>query len=80
MIRIDKLAYLMHELSVLCDQRKLFKENFLVVSMKEKIDTIMDKFNEFDQTLRSMLIFKHKKIIATYLRMHKRFLSRLVHS
>ena len=28
-IRIDELAYLMHEDSLLCDQRKGFDQNFL---------------------------------------------------
>lgn len=35
MIRIDELAYLMHELSLLCDQRQGFKDKFLEVPRKE---------------------------------------------
>lgn len=49
MIRIDELAYLMHELSLLSDQRKVFKEKFLEVSRKEK-DKMMIRFVESNQT------------------------------
>ena len=78
MIRIDEMMYLMHELSLLSNQRQGFKVKFLEVSRKEKKDKMMDKFNEFHQTLRYTLMFKQKKTKDTYLRRHKGCVLRLV--
>ena len=38
---------------------------------EKKENKKMEGFNESDQTLRSMVMFKQKKIKATYLRKHK---------
>ena len=62
MLRIDELAYLMHELSLLCNLRQGFDEKFLEVSRNEYKDKMMDRFVESNLTLRSMVMFKKEKI------------------
>ena len=50
MIRIDEIAYLMQELSLLSDHVQGFKDNFLEVIRKEKKDKMINRFIESDKT------------------------------
>ena len=79
MTRIDELEYLMHEESLLYNQRQGFDHSFLEVSRKKKEKKMMEGFDEADLVLRSLKMFKRKNIIITYLRRHKRCFLSLVH-